>query len=131
MTVVGPMRSGVLLVLVVAACGQSGSSTGPPATHSGPLTGRWAGGTSPTVNMTVQEGVTPPAVVGGVTGSGTVGTIPVAVSGTDSVGHVALTLALTGFRPAFLTGTLADTTLTAVLDSSGFNHLPVVLYKQH
>jgi hypothetical protein len=40
-------------------------------------------------------------------------------------------LALTGFRPAFLTGTLADTTLTAVLDSSGFNHLPVVLYKQH
>jgi hypothetical protein len=125
------MRSGVVLVLVGAACGHSGSPTAPPATQSGPLSGRWAGGSNPPVSMSVQEGVTPPSVVGGVTGSGTVGTTPVAVSGTDSVGHVALTLALTGFRPAFLTGTLADTTLTAVLDSSGFNHLPVVLYKQH
>jgi hypothetical protein len=130
MSMVGPMRSGVLLVLVGAACGHSGSSTGPPATQSGPLSGRWVGGSSPPVSLTVQETLTSRSVVGGVSGSGMVGTTPVAVSGTDSVGHVALTLALTGFRPAFLTGTLVDTMLTAALDSSGFNHLPIVLYKQ-
>ena len=98
-------------------------ATGP----TGPLTGGWLGSAQGyTVDMNLKE------TGGTVSGSGSLNTIPVTVSGSDDSSGFSLTLSNSGYQPANLVGVfLSDTLLGGTMYGSGFSAFTIQLARKH
>ena len=111
--------------LVLAACGGGGDSTG-PSTRS--LAGGWQGSTG---GVTIALTLT--STNGTVSGDGSMtsvaAAIAVVVTGTYADPAVSLTLVAQGYQPLSFTGTRAGGQITGTLNGSGFNSVPITLYK--
>ena len=111
-----------ILTLWLGACH---SADGP----SDPFDGHWLGGDAVyTIELMISGQSTALVGTGSVTGGAA--TITVAITGTDHAGTCTLTLRSPGFQSSTLTGTIANDSMYASLDGSGFYGYAVVLLRR-
>ncbi len=121
------MRLFPILFLGLVACSSSDSTSSTPTiTTAGSWTGTTGGATFDLV-LTQNNGT--------VTGSGsllspTSATVPLAITGSYAAPTASLTFAPTGFSSINFTGTVVATTMTGVLNGSGFTNVAITFTKQ-
>lgn len=108
----------VALFIVLAACGDA---TAPPPSMTGAWTGTAQGNT---FSLTLSE------TGGNISGSGNVMGLNVAVFGTYDHPAVLMTWTASGYAPAYFKGTRNGSTVTGVINASGFQNSPLTLSKQ-
>lgn len=121
---------GALALALVAGC--SGDKTTAPTPVA--VAGSWVGpvtltsGSSATLSLTLRE------AAGAVSGNGSIGTatdaIALTVTGTYTEPHVSLTLTSPEVNPLDLSGTVTDSTITGLVNGSGFANANARLRRQ-
>lgn len=117
--------TGLLVVLLLAACGDGSG----PSDNSPTLAGTWVGTLGPgTISATMTD------KKGTVAGSAAidVGTLLCApsIAGTRTATNFTITFTCSGFVPFTYTGTVSATTLSGALQGSGFTGETLTLTKQ-
>jgi hypothetical protein len=121
------MRVFLVVFLGLVACSSGDNATPTPTITTA---GSWTGTTSgATFNLVLTQ------TNGSVTGSGALlspaaATIPLSVTGAYAAPTASLTFASPGFNPINFTGTVVATTMTGILNGSGFTNAAITFTKQ-